>query len=162
MRICSRSPLPPASHRRCLRIAPAWVVGLLLAGCGPKPAPPYVAAYPDAPRQVHCFDGVPHIPGGKPWILGGACCCTPSDALMAKFHADGICLGMDADALSDLYHAEGIQLATDHSACNNLCQYGPHVTRGGKCMVPPEPGTRNYQEIVTGVVLKPASQPAAK
>jgi hypothetical protein len=140
----------------------ASALGLLLVGCGPKPAPPYVAAYSDAPKQAHCFDGVPHIAGSKPWALGGTCCCTPSDALMAKLHADGICTNMDAEALKALYHEKGIQVATDHSGCNNLCKYGPHVTRGGKCMVPPQPGTRNYQEIVTGVVLVPASQPARK
>lgn len=139
----------------------AWAAGLavggLAAGCA-KPAPPYVPAYPARAEQAHCFDGVPHLAGSQPYVLGGACCCTPSAELMAKLHADGFCPDLDADGLTELYHAAGIQLATDHGRCNNLCAYGPHVTQGGKCMVPPTPGTRNYQEVITGIVLRPPPQ----
>ena len=99
----------------------------------------------------HCFDGVPHIRGSKPWVLGGTCCCTPSDALLKMLHEDGLCLDLDTQGLIDLYHQKGIQLGIDHSGCNNLCECGPHVTKGGKCMVPPTPGTRNYEEVITGI-----------
>ena len=126
-----------------------------VVGCLEAP-PPYVPAYRDKPALAHCFDGVPHIRGSKPWVLGGSCCCTPSDELMAKYHADGVCLDLDTEELLALYQEKGIRLATDHQRCNNLCAYGPHVTKGGKCMVPPTPGTRNYEEVVTGLVLRAA------
>jgi hypothetical protein len=156
---------PNLSHREVLPIRPphweGWVVAalsltvtLLAAGCV-KPPPPYVPAYPARTAQAHCFDGVPHLPGSRPIILGGACCCTPSDELMAKLHADGVCLDLDTEGLIELYHNSGIQLATDHQRCNNLCEYGPHVVLAGKCLVPPVPGTRNYEEVVTGIVLRP-------
>jgi hypothetical protein len=134
-----------------------WSILLCLcAGCAAvKPPPPYVPAHREQPRMVHCFDGLPHIAGSTPWILGGACCCTPSDELMGKLHADGQCVDLDTEALIALYHEKGIQLATDHTGCNNLCAQGPHVVKGGKCMVPPTPGTRNYEEVVTGIMLRP-------
>jgi hypothetical protein len=124
------------------------------AGCV-QPPPPYVPAHREAPKQARCFDGVTHIPGSKPSVLGGACCCTPSDELMAKFHADGVCVELDTQGLINLYHEKGVQLATDHKNCNNLCKDGPHVAKGGKCMVPPRAGTRNYEEVVTGIVFVP-------
>jgi len=135
------------------------VMLFLLQGCI-KPPPPYVPAYSQTLRQVHCFDGVPHQKGSKPWVLGGACCCTPTDTLMAEYHGDGICIGSNTEDLIALYHEKGITLATAHDGCNNLCEHGPHVVKGGKCMVPPRPGTRNYQEVITGVVLLPATAPA--
>ena len=125
-----------------------------MVGCI-EPPPPYVPTWREKPVQAHCFDGVPHIKGSKPWVLGGVCCCTPTDELMAKLHADGQCLDLNTQQLIDLYHERGILLATDHQHCNNLCPAGPHVTKGGKCMVPPTPGTRNYEEVITGVVFAP-------
>lgn len=141
-----------------------WATLLLFfVGCAAKPPPPYVPAHRDQPAMAHCFDGLPHMDGSLPWILGGSCCCTPSEQLMAKLHADGLCQGMDAQALIALYHEKGIQLATDHAGCNNLCQHGPHVVKGGKCMVPPTPGTRNYEEVVTGIMLRsPPDEQAQK
>ena len=127
---------------------------VLQAGCL-EPPPPYVPLHAKPPQQAYCFDGAPHLRGEKPWILGGRCCCTPTEELMAKLHADGICLEMDVDDLIDLYHKHGVQLAYDHERCNNLCELGPHVTKGGRCMVPPTPGTRNYEEVVTGTFCKP-------
>ena len=105
--------------------------------------------------MAHCFDGVPHISGSTPWALGGACCCTPGDDLMKRLHADGVCKDLDAEGLTALYHEKGIKLVVDHQHCNNLCEFGPHVTKGGKCMVPPTPGTRNYEEVVTGKSFRP-------
>ena len=151
----------PASRQRAR--AAFFLLALLavLGGCI-QPPPPYVPAYAQRPAMAHCFDEVPHIPGSKPWILGGRCCCTPSDQLMDKLHADGFCLELDIEGLIALYHEQGIQLAIDHQGCNNLCEYGPHVTKGGKCMVPPTPGTRNYQEVVTGEVMRQPPEEASK
>ena len=161
MHTCSRK-LRPTEGRDWHRVwrprnrAALVVLALsVLSGGCIQPPPPYVAAYPEQPAMVHCFDGLPHIPDAKPWALEGRCCCTPCEELMDAFHAEGICLELDADGLIALYHEQGIQLAIDHQGCNNLCEYGPHVTKGGKCMVPPAPGTRNYQEVVTGRVMRP-------
>ncbi len=147
----------PLPRRGVVALAAGLAAVGLVAGCA-KPALPYVPAYSPRALQAHCFDGVPHLAGSQPYVLGGACCCTPSDELMARLHADGFCPDLDADGLTELYHAVGIQLATDHGRCNNLCANGPHVTQGGKCMVPPTPGTRNYEEVITGIVLRPPPQ----
>ncbi len=152
------SGIAPATPRRGGRFSTArWAIVLCFcAGCAAvKPPPPYVPACREQPPLAHCFDGLPHIAGSTPWVLGGACCCTPSDELMAKLHADGVCTDLDTEGLVALYHEKGMQLATDHTGCNNLCAQGPHVTKGGKCMVPPTPGTRNYEEVATGIVLRP-------
>jgi hypothetical protein len=132
--------------------------GLSLVGCI-TPPPPYVPVQSgDPPPVAHCIDGVPHIAGAEPWVFGGKCCCTPSIQLMQKLHADNKCVDMDATALADKYHESGIQLALDHKRCNNLCEHGPHVVKGGKCMAPPTPGTWNYEEVVSGVVkMRPST-----
>lgn len=151
--------------RRLSKGKPIHVAFMALAvyaigiGCA-APPPPYVPAYQAAVTQAHCFDGVPHQQGSRPWVLGGTCCCTPTDELMAAYHRDGFCTDLDTEALIALYHERGVQLGTDHHGCNNQCSQGPHVAKGGKCMVPPRPGTRNYQEVVTGVVLVAATGPA--
>ncbi|HOB73542.1 MAG TPA: hypothetical protein PKG54_03355 [Phycisphaerae bacterium] len=124
----------------------------LLTGCA-KPPPPYVLLHQEPPKLAHCFDGIPHIKQSKPWVLGGQCCCTPTDELMAKYHADGVCTDLDTAGLIDLYRQKGITLAIDHKDCNGLCENGPHVVKGGRCMAPPTPGTREYEEIVTGAIL---------
>lgn len=162
MRICLHKPGPSNQHiatetrgSRSAFLVAALGLASVPAGCI-KPPPPYVPVHRQPPAMAHCFDGVPHLNGSKPWIVGGKCCCTPSDELMKKLHADGSCTELDAGGLIDLYHEKGIQLVIDHAGCNNLCRYGPHVTRGGHCMVPPTPGTRNYEEVVTGIVLTSA------
>ena len=132
----------------------------LVAACAALP-PPYVPAYPQRVTMARCFDGIPHMPGAKPWILGGTCCCTPTPELMEKLHADGLCLDLDFGELEAMYHEKGIHLSTDdHQNCGNLCAFGPHVVKGGHCMAPPAPGTRNYQEIVTGITVQPSPQRA--
>ena len=115
------------------------------------PPPPFVPIRYTNLRIAHCFDGVPHQPGSKPWVLGGTCCCTPSSELITAYHRDGICRDVTMDDLVALYGQKNIRLTYDHTDCNNLCGYGPHVTKGGQCMVPPTPGSRNHEEVVTGI-----------
>jgi hypothetical protein len=150
-------PIVRSPQRRADVLLLGFVVATVLSGCI-TPPPPYVPAQREPPPMAHCFDGVPHIPGSTPFVLDGACCCTPTEDLMRKLHADGICQGIDADGLITMYHDKGIKLVVDHQRCNNLCEFGPHVTKGGKCMVPPTPGTRNYEEVVTGKSLRPPPQ----
>ena len=119
-------------------------------GCGPK-EPPFQPKSTEPPAVRYCFDSIGHQAGARPWILGGTCCCTPTAQLLNRYQADGYCQGMSYDELMALYHRRGIETALDHKGCNNKCQWGPHVLWGGKCMVPPTPGTENYEQIASGM-----------
>ena len=125
-----------------------------LAGCAAKERPfePKSAA---RPAPVYCFDAVGHTPGTKPFILGGTCCCTPTQALLDRYHADGLLLDMTLEDLRHAYEERGIKTALDHTACNNLCTWGPHVVKGGQCLVPPTPGTANFEEVRFGLKYVP-------
>ncbi|KPK97843.1 MAG: hypothetical protein AMJ73_07055 [candidate division Zixibacteria bacterium SM1_73] len=104
-----------------------------------------------APPIQYCNDATGHIPGSKPWILGGTCCCTPSAELMEQYHKDGIALDLTYEDLVRMYREAGITTDLDHKGCNNMCDHGPHVVKGGKCMCTPTPGTKNFEEVVSGV-----------
>ena len=136
--------------RRCLRFLLSISVTVaasvvIFSGCAPTI---HFEAKPVTPlKPVYCFDTVGHKPGSKPYILGGTCCCTPTRALMEQYHADGLLKDMDLGDLIRLYEERGIKTSLDHTGCNNLCKWGPHVVKGGKCMVPPTPGTANFEEI---------------
>jgi hypothetical protein len=150
------NPTVRASAKRSWRLwlAAAFVVTVAtvlaaLAGCGEKA---FVMKPALAPQPVYCFDTVGHRPGAKPWLLGGACCCTPSAAVLLDWQANGCFAGQTVDEVIGLYHDQGIKLAVDHRDCNNLCPDGPHVVKGGRCMAPPTPGTENYEEVLFGKV----------
>jgi hypothetical protein len=160
MRTCLPRPLWPMPPRSKSVARHSLVAGLILGalvGCA-APPPPFVPIRHDGVRIAHCFDGVPHQPGAKPWVLGGTCCCTPTEETLKLWQRDGFFTGMGMDEVLAQYDERGIKTALDHRHCNNQCEFGPHVTRGGHCMAPPTPGTRNYEEIVTGRV---AGQPTA-
>jgi len=130
--------------------AGGMLLAVIVAGCEVLPEP-YVPKGALAPQTVYCNDHTGHLPGATPWILGGNCTCTPTEALMGKLHADGICAGMDAAGLRAKYKAEGIALReAKHNWCGGMCAASPHVVLGGKCMCPPTPGTPDYEKIVTG------------
>ena len=123
-------------------------------GCMP-PEGPFEPKSTTRPAAVHCFDTVGHTRGTKPFILGGTCCCTPTKELMEKYHADGLLMEMTLEDLIRLYEERGIKTALDHTGCNNLCKWGPHVVKGGHCMVPPAPGTENFEEVRFGIKYVP-------
>jgi len=139
--------------KRLLVLAAVGLAAVTLAattGCETPPAP-YVPKPLRAPEVLYCNDTTGHKPGTKPWVMGGKCCCTPSEALMALLHRDGFCQGMTADQLRNLYESKGVALrGPGHESCNGLCKQGPHVVLGGKCMCPPVPGTDYYERVVTG------------
>lgn len=131
----------------------AMAAGLILAAGACAKKPRYVLELPRdvAPEVVYCFDTVGHKPGAKPWILGGTCCCTPSKEVLADYKKHGhVPEEMTLEDLIALYEEKGIKTALDHEGCNNMCEWGPHVVKGGKCMVPPTPLTQNYQEVFSG------------
>ena len=146
-----------SDHRR---IKVIWgvlclIAAISLTGCG---APPHTPKPTVAPDIVHCFDTVGHRTGAKPWLLGGTCCCTPSQAVLEDWQQHGYFVGKTVQEVIDMYNQEGIQLACDHQGCNNACQHGPHVIKGGKCMAPPTPGTENYEEVLFGMTYVPKAE----
>lgn len=104
-----------------------------------------------SPPIKYCNDATGHTPGAKPWILGGTCCCTPSPELMELYHKDGIALDLTYEDLVRMYNSAGITTDLDHKGCNNMCDHGPHVIKGGKCMCTPTPGSKNYEEVTSGI-----------
>lgn len=121
---------------------------LVFSGCAKIPGP-YVCKPLTCPAVHYCNDNTGHIKGTKPWIMGGTCCCTPTAELMKEYHRDGFCRGMDERQLSQQYENAGIKLqGPGHEWCNGLCDHGPHVVLGGKCMCPPTPGTEYYEQVI--------------
>jgi len=127
-----------------------WAV--LVCGCEANYKPlPYVAKAPAAPKAIVCHDAVGHIPGNKPWILGGNCCCTPTKEAYARGVKEGtIESSLSYEQYLGAYQAKGIVTDLDHKGCGNWCSKGPHVTMGGKCMATPTPGTAMYETITYG------------
>jgi hypothetical protein len=148
-------------NRRMLLKAGGSFLALGIGACATQPGlGPFVLKPTVAPDPVHCFTTVGHMPGATPFILGGTCFCTPTEALMDAYHAAGHLLDMHLDDLLREYNDRGIKLQIrEHQNCNNLCQWGPHLLKGGKCMASPTPGTRNFEEIRYGrtYMRKPAA-----
>ena len=139
------------SGRGALKLLVLLAAALMINACAKKPR--YILELPAeaAAPVVYCFDTVGHKEGANPWILGGTCCCTPSEAVLADYKKHGhVPADMTLDELIALYQDKGIHTALDHQGCNNECEWGPHVVKGGKCMVPPTPMTRNYEEVFSG------------
>ncbi len=135
---------------RCWVVLPTVMWLFAWSGCGPK-EPPFQPKSIEPPQIKHCFDTIGHQSGARPWIMGGTCCCTPTQELLRRHSAEGYCRGMSFDQLLALYRSEEIKTALHHKGCNNNCEWGPHVLWGGKCMVPPTPGTENYEQIASGI-----------
>ncbi len=138
------------------RLFLSWL--LLLNGCtavtsSKQSTSTFVAKSETPPAIRYCFDSVGHIAGSKPFILGGTCVCTPTPELLKTYQRDGYLPGYSYEGLLNLYKKRQIKTAHDHQGCNNFCQWGPHLVKGGSCMVPPTPGTQNYEEILSGRFL---------
>lgn len=129
----------------------------IAAGCASAPrieveSPPLLPRVPDDGRRIaHCFGLLPHIAGSAPFVLGGVCCHAPTQEIVEAYRRDGtVPADVSVVSLAALYAAKGIRLESDHRECNNRCEYGPHVVKGGRCMVAPTPGTVNYEEVRSG------------
>ena len=147
-----------------LRRIPAAITGTIVAaglvGCAAPideswrstPHLPYRTVPPpeSVPPLVHCNDRTGHIPGETPWLFGGNCLCNPSPATLADYQEQGLFAGWAVATLDAHYRTLGVATLRDHQNCNNLCPQGPHVRKGGRCLVPPTPGTLNWEEMVTG------------
>ncbi|HUS45770.1 MAG TPA: hypothetical protein VM219_07035 [Phycisphaerae bacterium] len=123
-----------------------------LAGCGPAYKPlPYVPKPATAPEILCCHDGVGHVKGNEPWILGGTCCCTPTRENYNLHISQGtIPRSMSYEEYLALYKKRGIVTDLDHKGCGNLCSHGLHVILGGKCMATPTPSAWMYECVTYG------------
>lgn len=137
-----------ALSRRGFMSAFATGVSTLLAGCGPQLGA-FQAKASAPPPIKNCFDTIGHQ-GYKPHVLGWACYCNPLPGQVAVWQKEGNFVGKSVDEVVQVYKAAGLKTLDDHRDCNNLCEWGPHVVKGGKCMVPPTPLTDNYEEVATG------------
>ena len=123
---------------------------LLCSGCVPQLGP-YQAKAAVPPPIKNCFDTIGHQAGFKPFVLGGNCYCNPTPAQIAVWQKEGSFEGKSADEIMTYYTAREVKTVFDHKDCNNMCEWGPHVAKGGKCLVPPTPMTDNYEEVATGL-----------
>lgn len=141
------------TRRGFLKFAMCAGVGVVvLPGCAPQLGP-YQAKAGTPPPIKNCFDTVGHQ-GFKPHVLGGTCFCNPLPSQIAVWQKEGHFEGKSKDEILKLYTAREIKTVYDHKDCNNLCRFGPHVAKGGKCMVPPTPLTDNYEEVASGIFKK--------
>lgn len=131
----------------------AAILALLGAGCEKPYRPlPYMPKSAVAPHPVICHDGIGHVPGNKPWILGGNCCCTPTRENYQLHRSAGtIDSAMTYEQYLQIYRDKDIVTDLDHRHCGNLCSKGPHVTMGGHCMATPTVGTAMYERITYGI-----------
>ncbi len=127
----------------------------LVSGCAPQLGA-FQAKATTAPPVKNCFDTLGHQAGYKPFVLAGNCYCNPLPAQIALWKKEGQFEGKSDDEVVALYTARGVKTLADHRDCNNLCEWGPHVAKGGKCLVPPTPFTDNYEDVATGGGTKPA------
>ena len=133
---------------------------LLFAGCASVPSMQLRST--EAPDAVYCNDMTGHFPGAKPWILGGTCCCTPTEEMFQIYQSEGtIPAGMDYRAFLQEFSKKDIvtDLTPGYKGSNNYDDHGPHVVLGGHSMVTPVPGTYNYECVVAGKILPPVGPP---
>ncbi|MEW6249237.1 MAG: hypothetical protein AB1716_01195 [Planctomycetota bacterium] len=141
-------------------------LALGLGACVAPPRPlPYIPKPAVAPAPLICHDALGHARGNRPWVFGGNCCCTPTQANYDAHAAAGT---MQPDIsyaqFVEAYRAKGIltELDTGHRACGNLCTEGPHVTLGGRCMATPVFGTPMYERATYGPHEPAAERLAAR
>ena len=127
------------------------VLVMLASACQPYKPMPYVPAPDTIPSPVICHDGTGHNADFKPWILGGKCCCTPTEENYRQHVTNKTVEGsVTYEQYLKLYSEKGIVTDLDHRDCGNYCQKGPHVVMGGKCMSTPVQGTDMYEKITYG------------
>ena len=136
--------------RRAFLLGCGTGMSVALVGCAGPQFGPYQAKDASAPSIKNCFDTIGHR-GFKPFVLdGGTCYCNPLPAQIAVWRREGHFENRSDDEVVTLYRARELKTVLDHTDCNNMCRWGPHVVKGGKCLVPPTPLTDNYEEVATG------------
>lgn len=128
------------------------LTAIALIGCGAKYRPlPYMAKDTTLREPIVCHDAVGHVAGHRPWVLGGTCCCTPTpENYQAHLAAGTIDKNVTYQQYLRMHKDKGVVTDLDHTGCGNVCDQGPHVTLGGKCMCTPSPGTPMYEQVTFG------------
>lgn len=109
-----------------------------------------VSSEPEAPmwatsgKVLYANDYAPQAGANKlPYILGGDCVCTPSQAVLDTYQQAGFLTDMTIDELQQLYALEKISLTVgDDNGTPSL-----HVLEGGTSLVAPMPGTIGYARL---------------
>lgn len=170
MRGPSSGPLEGTLHQRASRggrlgrtFRVVGVVLILGAGCASGPRPievysPFVLRPAIAGRPRACFTAIGHTPGNIPAPFGGECYCTPTPELGAALAAHPRTQHLRLEDVVRFYERMGVKTELDHTHCNNRCEWGPHVSQGGKCLVSPQPGTTNYERVLHGRATPPMPQ----
>lgn len=110
---------------------------LVSAGVGYQP--PFWAAGGDVSYCSDSYDrGAAHVP----FILGGACCCTPTYDRLREAQQQGFVPGIDLAHLIDLYHQEGLFIAGIDAG-----EPGLHVLEGGDWLYSPLVGTVGFARL---------------
>jgi hypothetical protein len=78
-----------------------------------------------------------------PWILGGRCVRTPTEASVARMHAAGILTGLSLRDIQDLYREEGIRIV----GLDDAGEFGLHILEGGTWLFTPAPGSTGFVRI---------------
>jgi hypothetical protein len=106
-------------------------------------AAPAAPAWATSGRVLYASDWEPAAGVVKlPYILGGDDVRFPSEEALSEFQSQGFLQGMSLSELQDLYRAEGIAVEPDVSRVPGL-----HVLEGGKCLLPPMPGTTGFARL---------------
>jgi|WetSurMetagenome_2_1015567.scaffolds.fasta_scaffold96302_3 hypothetical protein len=129
--------------------ASVFLMVTFMTSCTP---PPFNARSLDAPPIKYCNDITGHRRGASPIVLGGTCTCTPTEKHYRRcINEKTIANNMTYAEFLQLYESRGYKTDLDHRGCNNMCEWGPHVVFGGRCMATPTPGTLNYERVVSGM-----------
>ena len=127
-------------------LLPIIVYILLMSGCAePVPFKPRTL---HPPKMVNCVDSSGHIPGNKPFIIGGHCYCNPTYKMFGIWQKEGFFKKMSYEDVVALYKKEGYSLSDSKKQDN--CKGRTHAALGGKCLVPLTPGTLLYEKVISG------------
>jgi len=151
----------PKSKLRNVCLFKVFLLIAILVGCTTTGINVMSKRSLEAPAIEYCHDGVGHKKGNAPWILGGKCCCTPTEERFRSYQEEGtVPEETTYDEFLQLFADKGIltDLNAEYRGCNCKADLGPHVVFGGKCMVTPTPGTLTFEEVTTGRKIDSASR----
>ena len=103
----------------------------------------------DSPKMVNCVSTSGHFEGNKPFIIGGNCYCNPTYKMYNVWQKEGYFKNKTFKEVKKMYTKKGYSLS-DGNKRNNCYDEGKHAALGGKCLVPPTPGTKLYEKVVSG------------
>jgi len=94
-------------------------------------------------QMLYANDAVSLPQPSLPYILGGRCTRTPSEAVMESYYAAGLPRSVTLSELRDLYREEGISVLGE----SDVGTAGRHVLEGGKWLFTPAQGSLAFARI---------------